>query len=129
MNKLSLVLSCTLLLAFIGRAQSYQKTETGFKAVVDTLQVEVQFYSPSIVRILKSPIPHSFKKESLSVIKTPEKTALRIKQQGDILDVESDKIRVSLNTKSGAVNYYAQKGALLLKELAGSTTFTPFDDA
>jgi alpha-D-xyloside xylohydrolase len=110
-------------------AQNYQKTGFGIKASVDSFEVEVQFYSPSTVRILKWPKGHNFTKESLSVIKKPENTAVNIKQQGDILNLTSKKLRVGLNVRSGELTFYTQSGNLLLKEKQGSTRFTPFNDA
>jgi alpha-D-xyloside xylohydrolase len=63
------------------------------------------------------------------VIKKPQKTTFKVKQQGDVLNLTSEKMRVSLNVKSGAVTYYAQTGNLLLKEKEGSANFTSFNDA
>jgi alpha-D-xyloside xylohydrolase len=110
-------------------AQKYQKTGFGIKASIDSLEVEVQFYSPSTVRILKWPKGHNFTKESLSVIKKPGNKAVNIKQQGDILNLTTNKLRVGLNLKSGELTYYSQQGNLLLNEKQGSTRFTPFNDA
>ncbi|MDP4271141.1 MAG: DUF4968 domain-containing protein, partial [Bacteroidota bacterium] len=70
-------------------AQSYVKTAHGVKAKIRNMDVEVQFYSSQIVRILKSPLESKFKKESLSVIKTPEKVAFSINQNGDLLLIRS----------------------------------------
>src|SRR5215213_9405120 len=92
-----------LLLAVNNRtnAQNYQKTAFGIKASIDSIEVEIQFYSPSTVRILKWPKAHNFTKESLSVIKKPENTAVNIKQQGDVVNLTTKKLRVGLNVKSG----------------------------
>ena len=50
--------------------------------------MEIQFYSPSIVRILKWPEGKTFTKESFSVIKVPQKTAFTVKQEGDELSLK-----------------------------------------
>lgn len=110
-------------------AQTYQETGLGVKASIDSIDVEIRFYSPSTVRILKSPQGHRFTKESLSVIKQPEKTALSIKRQGDLLSLASKRLRVTLNVASGVITYYSSTGNLLVKEEEGSTKFTPFTDA
>lgn len=52
------LLSTTIL--FIGitigaRAQSYMRTDLGIKSIIDSLDVEIQFYDPSIVRVIKHP--------------------------------------------------------------------------
>lgn len=44
-------------------AQDYQKTAYGVKATVNAVDVEVQFFTPSVVRILKSPHGESFEKK------------------------------------------------------------------
>jgi len=124
---------CMLLLLFfvanIINAQAWQKTDAGIEAVLNEIKIEISFYSPSIVRILKSPKGHSFSKESLSVIKKPQKTTFKVKQQGDVLNLVSEKMRVGIDVKSGAITYSNRAGALLLKEKEASTKFTPFIDA
>jgi alpha-D-xyloside xylohydrolase len=53
--------------------QSYQQTENGVKAAINDLDVKLLFYSPQIVRVLKSHRGIPFEKASLSVVKEPEK--------------------------------------------------------
>src|SRR6478609_9593209 len=121
-----------MLLVFLvtqGWAQTYQKTDAGVKIVVDATDVEIQFYSPSIVRVLKSPHDKAFKKESLSVIKVPEKTIFTLKQDGNILQVQSKEVRVKLDVKTGAIIFTDAKGTVLLNEKPNGASFTPFNDA
>src|SRR6187402_2025257 len=110
-------------------AQTYQQTALGAKAVIKNQTVEVQFYSPDIVRVIKTPEGQSFNKESLSVIKKPENTQLRISRQGDILNIKSSKINVALDFKTGALYYTTISGSPLLKEKPDGTSFKPFNDA
>ncbi len=110
-------------------AQSYRKTDSGISAAVDSLNVEIQFYSPAIVRIVKYPVGHNYSKQSLSVIKTPQKTAFSVKQKGDELRLKSEDLSLTLNLKSGALAYYNKKGTPLLKEKVHGVKFTPFNDA
>ena len=121
-----------LLLFFVAniiKAQAWQKTDAGIETVISDIKVAISFYSPSIVRILKSPKDHRFAKESLAVIKQPQKTTFSVKQQGDVLNLVSEKIQVTLNVKSGTITYTNRAGTLLLKEKEGSASFTPFNDA
>jgi alpha-D-xyloside xylohydrolase len=120
-----LVLACTI----VSKAQTWQQTDLGIKTSIANLSIDIQFYSPSIVRIVKTPIDKSFTKESLSVIKKPQKTVVRIKKDGNQLNLTSEKIQVQLNLGSGVLSYYAKTGELLLKEKEGGTQLTPFDDA
>jgi alpha-D-xyloside xylohydrolase len=79
MNKRCLVFAFLVMGLCSVWAQSYQKTELGVKTSANSTAIEIQVYSPSIVRVLKSPEGKPFKKESLSVIKTPQKGRLYAK--------------------------------------------------
>lgn len=127
LNKSVLVLMalccCTILMG-----QDYQKTPEGFKATIHSVDVELQFYTPSIVRILKSPSGWKYTKESLSVIETPQKVKPSIIQEGNTVRLKSTEMEVILNLESGVVSFFnAKKGALLSEK--GKPGFTDFDDA
>ena len=62
--------------------QDYQQIPEGIKATINSVDVELQFYTPSIVRILKSPNGWKYTKESLSVIETPQKVKTAVTQEG-----------------------------------------------
>jgi alpha-D-xyloside xylohydrolase len=110
-------------------AQSFQKTEMGIKSVINSVGIEIQFYNPSMVRVLKWPEGKSFKKESLSVIATPQKTSVKIKQEGDKLFLTSEKLTVILNIKNGRISYTTSTGTQLLSEKDPGVIFTDFNDA
>ena len=128
MKKINLVLFL-LVLSFGAYAQSYQKTSLGIKARINAMDVEIQFFSPSTVRVLKSPIGKNFTKESLSVVKKPETTKLKIHQQGDVVSLKSNRLKVDVDLKSGKVSYITLTGALLMSEKASGATFVDFNDA
>jgi alpha-D-xyloside xylohydrolase len=111
------------------KAQSYQKTDLGIKAVINSAEIEIQYNSPSIVRVLKFPAGRPFTKESLSVIKKPQKTAFNVKQQGDLVNLKTATLHVALNLKTGDIIYSTANGELLLKEKQDGVQFTPFNDA
>jgi len=129
-NSMRLYITAFLFFAVsISNAQSFQKTELGLTVLTDSVRTEISFYSPSIVRIVKSPVGRGFTKESLSVIKKPQKTVFATKQQGDVLNLKTDKLTVSFNLKSGVISYSAITGQTLLKEKQDGVKFTPFNDA
>ncbi|HZK47167.1 MAG TPA: hypothetical protein VFC64_04425, partial [Atopostipes sp.] len=72
MKKLGSTIFILILFTVVGFAQSHNKTKLGVTANVNSMDIEIQFYGPSIVRVIKSPKGKSFIKESLSVVKTPE---------------------------------------------------------
>ncbi|MFD2733090.1 TIM-barrel domain-containing protein [Pedobacter alpinus] len=123
-----------LILLFVGlslssKAQSYQKTAIGADIITDSFLVKVQFYSPDIVRILKSPKEKKFEKESLSVIKTPQKTSFSVAKNAQKVTLKSRNLTVSVDSKTGEISYYTAKGVKLLSEQDKSASFVPFNDA
>jgi alpha-D-xyloside xylohydrolase len=129
MKRLCILLLMTVMVDLSAIAQSYQKTELGVKSVINSVGVEIQFYNPNIVRILKWPDGKTFKKESLSVIKTPQKTTFAVKQSGDLLTLKSENLAVVLNLKTGKISYSTTKGEALLGEKEKGVLFTDFNDA
>ena len=129
MKKVKLLLSLLLVFAMGLQAQSYQKTDLGLKTKINSTDVEIQFFSPSTVRILKSPVGKPFKKESLTVIKKPQVTKLVINQQGDVISLKSNKLKVEVDVKSGKIAYTTLAGVKLLSEKESGATFTDFNDA
>ena len=73
--------------------------------------VTLEFFTPSIVRVVKSPIGHTYEKQGLVVIAQPDD--VRITRKGHT--VSSDVLTVSLDAKSGALTFTA-KGKTLLRE-------------
>lgn len=110
-------------------AQQYQKTDKGIKIQSAGTAIEVQFYTPSTVRIIKYQTNTAFSKESLSVIKTPQKVPFTVKTEGNSISLKSDKITLNINQQTGAINYLTNLGLPLLQEKPEGARFTPFNDA
>jgi alpha-D-xyloside xylohydrolase len=127
MKKINLMLSLLMVLSIGIQAQSYQKTDLGVKAKINSTDVEIQFYGPTMVRVLKSPVGKAFTKESLTVVKKPQATKFTVNQQGDVVSLKSEKLKVDVDVKSGKVSYSTLAGAQLLSEKESS--FTDFNDA
>ena len=81
--------------------------------------VTLEFFTPSIVRVVKSPIGHTYEKQGLVVIARPDD--VRITRKGHT--VSSDVLTVSLDVKTGALTFTA-KGKTLLRE-KGAGLFEP----
>ncbi|GAB6011293.1 glycoside hydrolase family 31 protein [Viscerimonas tarda] len=127
-HRFAIFLVC-LFSAVSGLSQSYQITTTGVKANVQSMDVEIQFYNSGIVRVVKSPEGKAFRKESLSVVKSPEKPNLNVVQTKDEVVLKSDAIQVRLNLVTGKVSYSDLQGNALFTEKDYGTQFTSFNDA
>jgi len=106
-------------------AQSFQKTDAGIKAKTQSMQIEVQFYSPEIVRVLKYPEGKTLEKTSLSVVKTADKTDLKIVESPNEVTLTSSKIKVELNLLTGRVRFSDLKGVQFFTEKDYGAQFTP----
>ncbi|MCD9855210.1 DUF5110 domain-containing protein [Epilithonimonas sp. JDS] len=108
-------------------AQSYKKTDSGLSFSAENTNVEVKFYGPHTVRIIKYPARKSFVKNSLSVIKQEQKTKFSVTENKDILLIKTNDLQLSVNIKNGEIAYTTTSGEELLKESGSS--FKPFNDA
>ncbi len=126
MRKSLLVL--LLLFSKVSLCQTITKTGIGIQTVVNDINIEVQFYSSEIVRVIKSAEGFKYKKESLSVIKNPETASLDIKQQDNVALLKSETIWVSVNLKTGRVSFSDPKGNILFTEKDYGVQFTAVKD-
>ncbi|MBR0042570.1 MAG: glycoside hydrolase family 31 protein [Bacteroides sp.] len=122
------LLLCVLCFATTGMAQEFSQTANGMKGVFNGTDIEICFYSPTTVRIVKAPTNRAYTKESYSVIAQPKKVKVSTTQKGANVIVKSNKLQVILNKADGSLSFSDAKGNNLLKE-KGATVFTPFDDA
>jgi len=129
MKRLAAGLITVFALCISIKAQSYQKTNLGVETVINSMGIEIQFYSPSIIRVLKWPEGDTFTKESLSVIKTPQSSILKITEKGDELHISSGRLTATLNLKNGRVAFKTLNGKTLLNEKEAGAAFTHFNDA
>jgi alpha-D-xyloside xylohydrolase len=130
MNRKYLILALTLLTAPLmsGWSQTFQKTDLGVKATVQSTQIEVQVFGPSVVRVVKYPAGKSLDKVSLSVTKKPEKTAFTVSQEGAVVRVRTQKGNVLLNTQTGTLAFTSSSNTPLIGEKAAGQ-FVDFNDA
>ena len=80
--------------------QQYRKTDSGITASLQSMTVEVKFYSPEIVRVTKIPDGKTFTRQSLSVIKTPEKTPVKIAENGSVVILSSKALSVIIDLQT-----------------------------
>ncbi len=109
-------------------AQSYQKTEHGVKATVNNVNIEIQFITNNIIRIVKFPAGTKFDKTSFAVIKKPEEVNFTVTKSGNALHIAGDSLTVDLSLRDGRVTFSDLNGKLLLGEAKQGTRFSPCKD-
>jgi alpha-D-xyloside xylohydrolase len=108
------------------QVQSYEQTTPyGIRATIDSTDIEIRFYSPETVRIIKSPSGIPFRKESFSVVKQPETTPLEYTRTGNILQLKSRSLIVSFNFLTGSLAFFDLDSRPLLTEKDRYHTSSP----
>lgn len=131
MRKSLLILALCSLPIFVW-SQKYQETENGIKTCINEkkIDVEVQWFTPNSLRILKTPLGKTVEKKSLSVIAKPNKSGVKIATSDNSkIVMKSPVLTVTLNTENGIITYAKTDGTVLLKENENSKPFTPMKDA
>lgn len=113
------------LIALCLSVSAQTRTENGFQTTVNGVDVNVQFYSPQIVRILKSPAGTEFEKSSLSVIKNPEKVDISFTDADGKAIAKTSAVTVALDKKTGRITFEDANGVKLLSEKEYGVQFIP----
>ncbi len=129
MKQFNLLCCFIIIFSFETQAQFYIRTDLGIKTEIDSIGIEIQFYNPSTIRVIKWPVGETYSKRSLSVIKVPQKTHVDCQIKGDKLSIQSEGLTVVLNMKQGTLSFKAPNGKSLLNEKKSFENFTPFNDA
>lgn len=128
MHKLFITTIISLFLILQLQAQDYRKTEQGIKTVLKDIDLEIQFFNPATVRVIKVPHGQSYQKESLSVVSDPQNVNFTVTKKGSTLLLKTEEIVVNVDFNNGQVSFADKKGKNLLTE-KGTPVFTPFNDA
>ena len=97
---------CLALLTVTAKAQEVLQQQVG------NTEVKVEFYTPTIVRVTKTPVGKNYVAKNLVVTARPENVAAT--RKGNSLNSNSLSVRV--DSKTGAVTFLTAKGKTLLRE-------------
>lgn len=130
--KRSITIMVLCLLTSWACAQDFLKTASGIKTSVADKQtdIEIQWFTPNALRVLKTPQGKSIEKKSLSVIAQPQESNIKVTTPGDgLIVMKSPSLAVTLDTKTGALSYAKPDGNILLQEQENLKAFTAVSDA
>lgn len=108
--------------------QNYRKTLAGIEINLPAVDIILDFYNQSTVRVQKSLPGWKYTKNSLVVTAKPQKGIYSLKEIGNILQLSTTSIVVAINKTSGEISYSTKNGESLLRE-NGFGKFTPRKDA
>ena len=112
-NILTLFLSCIPLLCVPAVQADSENTvcENGFTVKVRGMDVKVEFYSPSIVRVLKYDANSDFsKKKNFVVVLEPETTEIIVSDKDNMITAESSELQVRMDKETGRIVFLNKKG-------------------
>ncbi|GHT40060.1 hypothetical protein FACS189437_05090 [Bacteroidia bacterium] len=130
MNKFKIFLVFFMPVAMLSviHAQNFEKSANGIVMNIQGINVEVQFFTPSTVRIMKSPQGWNYTKKSLSVIAEPQTVNFTARKSGNSIKLESAGLHVEIDQHSGVISFFTNNGKKLLLEKS-APVFTDFNDA
>lgn len=131
--KLKVKLWCLLAIALYfatlnATAQLAQQTKQGLKVSTQQLDIHIEFYSDSIVRVFKTPVGVPYDKQSLAVISKAERTILSYGKKGKNHLIKGKLLQVEVNEETGGIYFYDVSGNTLLKDKDYGTNFSALDD-
>jgi alpha-D-xyloside xylohydrolase len=124
-------ITAALMLTFSGdlNAQSVQKLPQGISFSTQGMDIKIEYYSPSIVRVFKTPGGKPYDKKSLSVVGKAVKTPVEFSQMGKNTLIKSDSLQVEVNVETGGIYFSDRSGNKLLNDKDYGTQFSSIDDA
>ena len=125
----SILVAAAFLSTLPVEAQTFRQTKQGITGTTQGMDIEIQFVSPEIVRVVKAPEGRSFTKKSLSVVKSPESMSVTIEKKGETVSLKSNAVRVDFNVGTGRISFFDKQGKALFTEKDYGAQFTPFNDA
>lgn len=126
-----LIFFLSLLPAFVF-GQSFQKTQYGIKTETEkgNVGIEIQWFTPRTVRVIKTNGQTPLQKKSLSVVAEPQKVDYKVSASDENqITLKGEKLTVYVNTSTGIVSFVSAEGRSLLSETENNTPFTAFSDA
>ena len=125
----SILVAAAFLSTLPVEAQTFRQTKQGITGTTQGMDIEIQFVSPEIVRVVKAPEGRSFTKKSLSVVKSPESMSVTTEKKGETVSLKSNAVRVDFNVGTGRISFFDKQGKALFTEKDYGAQFTPFNDA
>ncbi len=114
MKNIFLAICCLFIVGFANCNPATGNTPVSMS--VEGTHLSIFFYSNNIVRIVKSVDELDSFRESLSVVKIPEKVNLKRKDSSTGVSISSSNLTVLVDKTSGKITFYDANGDVLLSE-------------
>jgi len=121
----------TIIFLFIVKnlsAQTVKQLPQGLQFSAQQMDISIEFYSDNIVRVFKTPAGKPFEKISLSVVSQAKKTKVSFALKDNLQIIKSSKVQVSVDVKTGGIDFLDSAGNSLLLDKDYGTQFTSVAD-
>lgn len=107
-------------------ATAFTKTATGVSIPAADKTIELELYSPEVVRVMKYPSadPRPDKK-SFAVIAEPQPVKYGVKESDGKITLSTKALKITVNPATATVTFSDKKGETILAERPSSVTMTP----
>jgi alpha-D-xyloside xylohydrolase len=102
--------------------QTFTKTDYGIFARAGKINIKLQVYTPSVIRVIKSP-DNITDLTSMSVVLHPGKVVFKVKNHNHEVILTTSNLTVIVNLENGALTYYNEQGKVLMSEQPQATHF------
>jgi len=115
------LLAFFVLTLFCVSAQTMEKTPSGIRLKLAPMDIELRFYGPNIVRVLKTPTDKISKRVSPVIVKETQVPALKTTETAANYTIKTESMRIDVSTNSGCVQFFDENGKPLLSEIDETT--------
>jgi alpha-D-xyloside xylohydrolase len=115
-----------LLLFFpvVSLAQTFNKIDQGIQFNSQGMNVKVEFYTPSLVRVYKTPQGEDYTNQSWVVQQQKQTTKVAIENKDGFVNLASEKLTVKVNVKTGSIQFLKSNSENLLLDKDYGTNFS-----
>ena len=131
-NRTAFIILIELIVSALGFGPSEASAKTmkephGVTFTSQGLNVRITFFTPSIVRVCKTPLDHAYQKQSLVVIKKPEQVDYNLAEEKDRLVLATSQLQIKVNLSTGGIEFLDSKGKRMTLNKDYGTSFAVND--
>lgn len=118
-----LSLFLTFLIVALASAESIEKTASGYLLKLDVGKLELRFYGPEVVRVIKTPEEITTNRISPVIIKAPQVPETKVSETDELYSISTSALRIEVS-KTGTVQFKNLNGIPLLSEMEDATSIS-----
>ena len=123
-TKFKLAFLLLMLFPAVVLAQTFDKIDQGIQFSSLGMNVRVEFYSPSIVRVYKTLQSENYTNQSWVVQQQKQATKVTVESKDGFVNLSSEKLTIKVNPKTGSIQFLKSNAENLLLDKDYGTNFS-----